>query len=175
MASPVMRYFERQGWTRNQASGIAANIQAESGFNPRAVGDGGEARGVGQWHPERQAQFNAWARRNRLPDLAHARLMEQLRYYNYELRHSFAGRKLAQTHGAYAAGGVVSRYDERPADGAAQAAARGALAMEIAGPPPAPVQVSVQTTVHRDGASSTRVRTPQGVKVVHTSPVYGVG
>lgn len=174
IASAVMRYFERMGWTRNQAAGIAANIQAESGFNPRAVGDDGAARGIGQWHPARQAQFDAWARRNRLPGLDHAGLMEQLRYYNYELRHSLAGRKLAETQGAYAAGGVVSRYDERPADAAGQAAARGALAMEIAGPPP-PLQVNVQTTVHRDGTSSTRVRTPQGVKVVHTSPIYGVG
>ena len=174
MASAVMRYFERQGWTRNQAAGISANIQAESGFNPRKPGDGGAAYGLGQWHPARQAQFDAWARRNKLPDIRHAGMLEQLRYYNYELKHTLAGRKLAATSGAYQAGEVVSKYDERPAKTLLDEKQRGALAMEIAGPPPTPVQVSVQTTVHRDGASSTRVRTPQGVKVLFTSPVYGV-
>lgn len=173
MSGAVMRYFERLGWTSAQAAGIAANIQAESGFNPRAVGDNGAAMGIGQWHPDRQAAFNAWALRNRLPGLAQADLPEQLRYYNYELRHSVAGRKLAGATNAYDAGAIVSLYDERPADAAGQAASRGALATRLAGPQP-PVNVSVQNTIHRDGSATTRVQSPSGVKIVHTSPVDGV-
>lgn len=172
MAPAIMRFFERRGWTQQQAAGIAANIQAESGFNPRAVGDHGAAYGVGQWHPARQAAFDSWARQNRLPGLHSAGLMEQLRFYNYELRHSAAGRKLAGARSAYQSGAIVSLFDERPADAAGQAAARGALATRLAGAqPPAPVNVNVQTTVHRDNSAVTRVQTPAGVKIVHTSPV----
>lgn len=172
LAPAVMRYFMRQGWTQAQAAGIAANIQAESGFNPAAVGDNGAARGIGQWHPDRQAAFNAWALRHRLPGLAQADLLEQLQYYNYELRHSAAGKRLAGARDAYSSGAIVSLYDERPADAAGQAASRGALATQLAGAQP--VNVSVQTTVHRDGSASTRVQTPAGVKIVHTSPVDAV-
>lgn len=173
LAPAVMRYFMRQGWSLTQAAGIAANIQAESSFNPRAVGDNGAAMGIGQWHPDRQAAFNAWALRNRLPGLSQADLSEQLQFYNYELRNSAAGRRLAGANSAYDAGAIVSLYDERPADAAGQAASRGALATQLAGPQP-PVNVSVQTTVHRDGSASTRVQSPSGVKIVHTSPVDGV-
>src|SRR6185437_9747276 len=108
-------------------------------------------------HPDRQAAFNAWALRNKLPGLRQAGLLEQLQFYDYELRHSTAGKRLAATRSAYDAGAAVSLYDERPADAAGQAASRGALASQIAGPP---VNVSVQNTIHRDGSATTRVQTP---------------
>jgi hypothetical protein len=175
-AQNVMSYFRSQGWTRAQAAGIAANIQTESGFNPRAVGDRGAAYGIGQWHADRQGAFNTWALRNKLPGLRQADLLEQLQFYNYELRRSPAGKKLAGATNAYDAGAAVSLYDERPADAAGQAAMRGDLATRIAGPAAAapPVNLSVQTTVHRDGSATTRVTTPSGVKVVNTSPTAGV-
>lgn len=171
VAGAVMRYFQSQGWTRAQAAGIAANIQTESGFNPRAAGDNGAALGIGQWHAARQAQFNAWALKNKLPGLAQADLPEQLRYYNYELRHSLAGRKLAGATNAYDSGAIVSLYGERPADAQGQATARGTLATQMAGPQ---VNVQVQNTVHRDGSTTARITTPSGVKIVHTSPVDAV-
>lgn len=41
--------------TKEQAAGVAGNIHVESqGFNPRAVGDGGAALGLAQWHPDRR-------------------------------------------------------------------------------------------------------------------------
>lgn len=41
--------------TKEQAAGIAGNIHVESqGFNPKAVGDGGAALGLAQWHPDRR-------------------------------------------------------------------------------------------------------------------------
>jgi hypothetical protein len=174
MAGAVMRYFQSQGWTRTQAAGIAANIGAESGFNPGAVGDHGAARGIGQWHANRQAMFNSWALRNRLPGLRQADMLEQLQFYNYELRHSGAGKRLAGTTNAYDAGAAVSLYGERPADAAGQAAMRGDLAQRLAGSAAPPVNLSVQTTVHRDGTATTRVTTPSGVKIVNTSPTAGV-
>jgi hypothetical protein len=171
----VMGFFQGQGWSKAQAAGITANIQAESGYDPAATGDNGMARGIGQWHPERQAAFNAWASSNKLPGLGQAGLLEQMRFYDYELKHSDAGRRLAGAKSAGEAGAIVSMYGERPAGGAGEATARGALATQIAGPGAAPqVSVSVQNTIHRDGSATTRVQTPSGVKIVHTSPVAGV-
>lgn len=41
--------------TKEQAAGVAGNIHVESqGFNPKAVGDGGAALGLAQWHPDRR-------------------------------------------------------------------------------------------------------------------------
>src|SRR5688500_17454759 len=34
-ADEAMRYFQSQGWSREQAAGIVANLQAESNFNER--------------------------------------------------------------------------------------------------------------------------------------------
>ncbi|MEB2544080.1 phage tail tip lysozyme [Burkholderia cenocepacia] len=42
------------GWSQAAASGIAANLWRESGFDPNAVGDNGNAFGVAQWHGDRQ-------------------------------------------------------------------------------------------------------------------------
>jgi hypothetical protein len=174
MADAVMRYFQSRGWSRAQAAGITANIQAESLFNPNATGDKGQAYGVGQWHPDRQAAFNSWALKNKLPGLHQADLMEQLQFYNYELRNSSAGKRLAGTSNAYDAGATVSLFNERPADAAGQAAMRGDLASRIAGPGAPALNVSVQTTVHRDNSTTTKIQTPGGVKIVNTSPVNGM-
>lgn len=174
-AQTAMDYFQSQGWTRAQSAGIAANIERESGFDPGAVGDRGRARGIGQWHADRQANFNAWAARNRLPDLEHAGLLEQLQFYDYELRHSHAGTRLKGAKSAYDAGAIVSLYGERPADAQGEAAKRGALAAQLAGSASPPVvNVAVKNTIHRDGSATTRVSTPSGVKIVHTSPVEAV-
>lgn len=40
--------------TKEQAAGIAGNIQIESHFDTKAVGDGGKALGIAQWHPDRR-------------------------------------------------------------------------------------------------------------------------
>lgn len=40
--------------TKEQAAGIAGNIQIESSFDTRAVGDRGQALGIAQWHPDRR-------------------------------------------------------------------------------------------------------------------------
>lgn len=52
---------EGGGYTREQAAGVVGNLMAESGpsLNPAAVGDGGRARGIAQWHPDRQANAAA--------------------------------------------------------------------------------------------------------------------
>lgn len=59
-ARQAMQFFLSRGYSLAQAAGIVANLQAESGsFNPREVGDRGQAYGIAQWHPERQNKIAA--------------------------------------------------------------------------------------------------------------------
>lgn len=53
----AMGFFMHQGWSGAQSAGLAANLLAESNFDPTAVGDNGKAYGIGQWHGDRQALF----------------------------------------------------------------------------------------------------------------------
>lgn len=56
-AQESYEFWRGKGLTHEQALGIVANEQAESGFNPRAVGDGGRAHGLYQHHPDRRANI----------------------------------------------------------------------------------------------------------------------
>lgn len=127
----VAAWFQRQGWTKEQSAGLAANLQIESGFNPRAVGDKGKAVGIAQWHPDRQADFERMSGKS----LQVASLEEQLAFVQYELtrgRYAGVGRALGQTRGASEAGELISRRYEIPANGDVEAMRRGQLAAQIA-------------------------------------------
>lgn len=130
-ASDAIAYFMRQGWTREQAAGIVANLNAESGLNPHGPpGDGGQARGIGQWHEDRQRDFARWAGHT----LDQSTLAEQLAFVNYELtrgRYAGAGAALRKTRSARDAGAVVSSRYERPADVRGEMARRGAAATAL--------------------------------------------
>ena len=126
-----MAFFMRMGWSKEQAAGIVANLKHESNFDPRAEGDGGKAYGVAQWHPDRQANFRKWAGK----DIRESTLEEQLGFVNYELTQGSeqrAGRMLRAAENAQQAGAIVSRFYERPANAAAEAAKRAATAVNIA-------------------------------------------
>lgn len=126
----IMRYFMAQGWSREAAAGIAANLYSESKFNPRAQGDGGKAYGVAQWHPDRQAAFREWAGK----DIRDSSLEEQLAFIHYELtqgRERAAGNKLRGATSAAGAGAIVSSAYERPADRAGEEFRRAALAKQM--------------------------------------------
>lgn len=130
MAYRVIQFFTGLGWTQDQAVGITANLSQESGFNPNAVGDGGKAYGVAQWHPDRQANFKAWAGK----DIRQASLEDQLGFVHYELTQGAevaAGKLLRAADNARDAGAVVSRYYERPAQADAEAARRGNAAAQL--------------------------------------------
>jgi len=130
-AVDAVSFFQRMGWTKEQAAGIVANLHAESNLNPRAVGDNGQAIGVAQWHPDRQSNFKAWAGK----DIRESSLMEQLQFVNYELTQGAerrAGALLRAAQNAQQAGEIVSRYYERPALADAEASRRGAGAVQIA-------------------------------------------
>jgi hypothetical protein len=131
-ASGIIDYFVSQGWSREQAAGIAANLSAESKFNPRSVGDGGSAYGIAQWHPDRQAAFKEKFGH----DIRDSTLEEQLAFVQHELtqgREQFAGAKLRQARTAQEAGATVSQYYERPGDVAGEAARRAQFAGQLLG------------------------------------------
>lgn len=131
-ATDALNYFMRMGWTREQAAGLVANLQHESNFNPKAVGDGGKAYGVAQWHPDRQAEFKRFAGK----DIQNSTLQEQLAFVHWELtrgKEQAAGAKLRASRTAGQAGAAVSQYYERPADRVGEAAKRARTAEAVLG------------------------------------------
>lgn len=110
----VQRFFQSKGWSKAQAEGMAARLMKESSLSPTAVGDNGQAYGVAQWHPDRQADFAQYAGK----DIRQSTLEEQLDFMNYELtrgKERAAGDMLKQTVSANAAEGITTGMYERPA------------------------------------------------------------
>lgn len=135
----AMKYFMEQGWTREQSAGIVANLWAESKMRERAVGDGGQAVGIAQWHPDRQAEF----KRVFGKDLSSATFEEQLQFVQHEMtkgKEQAAGRALRGARTAGQAGAIVSSKYERPY--LDEGASRGALAEKIAAGTPMPDEQS---------------------------------
>jgi hypothetical protein len=123
------------GWTRAQAAGIAANIQAESKGDHKAVGDSGQAYGLAQWHRDRQEAFKKWMGK----DIRESSRDEQLAFINYELREGSerkAGLNLMRARDAGSAGDIVSRMYERPANTEGDAAKRSGIALSLLQPGP---------------------------------------
>ncbi len=122
-------YFMQQGWSAEQAAGIVANLKRESGFDPAASGDGGNAYGLAQWHPDRQADFQQQFGK----PLQGSSFEEQLAFIQHELtkgKEAQAGSYLGSALDAGAAGAIMSEFYERPADGAAEASIRAGMAVE---------------------------------------------
>jgi Phage tail lysozyme len=110
----VQRFFQSKGWSKAQAEGMAARLMKESNLSPTAKGDNGQAYGVAQWHPDRQADFAAYA----VKDIRQATLEEQLDFMNYELtrgKEKAAGDQLRQTTTPLGAEGITTGMYERPA------------------------------------------------------------
>lgn len=98
----IRRKLKESGkFNDTQIEGIRLNLQRESNFNPNAVGDGGKAFGLGQWHPDRQPKdrsFNGqinhlintlsaydgskhWIGRSNYEGFMNARTPEEAHYY----------------------------------------------------------------------------------------------
>jgi spore coat assembly protein SafA len=125
----AMQYFEGQGWTKAQAAGIVANLDAESGLQSIPQNGGGPGYGIAQWEGPRQAEFQRWSGH----DIHGSSFAEQLRFVQHELTttEAGAGNALKQTNDAREAGQIVTRLYERPADTAGQSVARGNRAADI--------------------------------------------
>lgn len=104
----------KMGWTREQAIGIAANLQQESNFDPEAIGDNGKAYGLAQWDPDRQAMFKKVMGK----DIVGSSFREQLQFLDWELRNTEAraGKRLKMETTAAGAAASVSKNYERPAN-----------------------------------------------------------
>ncbi len=113
-ASRAVDFFTGRGWSKEQSQGLVARLMKESGLDPRAMGDGGAAAGIAQWHPDRQANFKQYSGK----DISQSTLEDQLGFVNYELTQGTekrAGTMLKGTTSARAAEGVAAGYYERPA------------------------------------------------------------
>lgn len=129
--SAAMAFFQKMGWSQAQSAGIVANLMAESGLDHGAIGDNGQAFGIAQWHPDRQANFRRWAGK----DIRHSTMQEQLAFVQYELTQGAeqkAGALLLASRNAQDAGSIVSRAYERPLAADAEAAKRGTMAVQLA-------------------------------------------
>lgn len=136
LAASSMDYFKSMGWSHAAAAGIVSNGIAESGLNDRALGDGGRARGIFQWHPDRQREFEKFAG-FRITD-QRANRLKQLEFAHYELtqgREQSAGAKLRNAPDARTAGAIASRSWLRPKAVEKEAEVRGAMADQLAAPP----------------------------------------
>ena len=128
----AVEFFQKQGWTKEQAVGIVANIKRESNFNPNAVGDGGKAFGLAQWHPDRQGEF---AKLFGKP-MQQSSFEEQLAFIHFELtrgKEQRAGNLLRGAQTGYDAAAIVSKHYERPSKRDFEANARGNIADFIMG------------------------------------------
>jgi hypothetical protein len=110
-AKEAIDFFEGKGWTKAQAIGIAANLEVESKFKTNAVGDGGKAYGIAQWHPNRQRKFQEVYGKN----IREAGFKEQLEFVNWELNNTEnkAGNLIRQTQNAGQAAAAVDQHYER--------------------------------------------------------------
>jgi hypothetical protein len=136
----ALAYFIGQGWTAQQAAGIVANLVAESNLNPAAVGDGGAAYGIAQWHQDRQAGFAALIGK----DIHGSSLEDQLAWVHAELNgtEKAAGDALRACMTATQSAAVVCAHYERPADPVNESVKRATIAESILAdqgtPEPAP-------------------------------------
>jgi len=113
-AAKMVAFFEKAGWGAHQAAGIVANLIAESGLNPKKTGDNGQAYGIAQWHPDRQAAFAKWTGH----DIRSSSVEEQLAFVQHEMEtgvNGFTKQMLMAAQSAAQAAFIVSRYYESPA------------------------------------------------------------
>lgn len=113
----ALAFFRGRGLTDAQAAGIVGNLQAESGvnLNPAAVGDGGRAWGIAQWHPDRRRTWEQVNRTQWRRDGSSPNFDQQLQHiwweFNNTERAAYNRIRSARTAGAAAA--IVDQYYER--------------------------------------------------------------
>ena len=120
--SNIADQLRSYGWGDDQIQGALAHLSKETaGFNPNAYGSGKEAKGmpeeaygIGQWHPDRQADFLAIMGH----DIHGSSREDQVAFMNYELskgKEQKAGKDFFGAKGADNAEDVFNREYERSA------------------------------------------------------------
>lgn len=136
-AGPVIDYLRSKGINDNLAKGMAANVEAESGFNPNAVGDGGKAYGLLQWHPSRQADFAAYLGKS----IRESTWQEQLDFAVYEATKGKEKANWAKVENSQSPSEAASNYSKyviRPAEEERRARERAEIAAGYGAPAPQP-------------------------------------
>lgn len=112
-AKIALDYFMQQGWSQEQAAGLVANLQTESGqnLNPAAWNPGEKAYGIAQWRGSRQQDFANAMRKS----IEGSSLQDQLEFVQHELnnKEANAGRRLKSATTAEDAAAIVDQYYER--------------------------------------------------------------
>jgi hypothetical protein len=118
--------LRKEGFTDAGAIGVVGNIGWESGFSTTIRGDGGQAVGYAQWHPDRWGRFLAWI--NKVGPAA-----QKLGPYDPYLQEQWVVQEM-HDYGIYndmknatdplAASALFMRQFERPADQSNAAAQR---------------------------------------------------
>lgn len=150
------------GLTRDQAIGLAANEQAESGGNALAfngAGGGHGAFGLFQWRGQRQADLVAFAKANGLDPTSHD---TELAFKVFELRNKEkkAGAALNGAKSPGDAADIINRLDLRSGTSSSSRIANANKIDKILGPGPGPDPAlasgsSLINGVQRGGMSST--------------------
>lgn len=109
----ALNFFLGRGYSKEQAAGIVGNLHGESGMDIGAIGDGGKAYGLAQWHPDRQSAFKRLFGK----DIRQSSFGEQLSFVDWELRNTEkrAGGFLAGATTVEGATAAFMKYYERPA------------------------------------------------------------
>ena len=115
-AKIALDFFMQQGWTPEQAAGIVANLQAESGqnLNPAASNGDEAAYGIAQWRGSRQQDFQRVMGRL----INGSSLEDQLKFIQWELtdpksRERRSGDRLRAAKTAAEAAAIIDQYYER--------------------------------------------------------------
>ncbi|PZO64606.1 MAG: hypothetical protein DI498_11000 [Paracoccus denitrificans] len=69
VAAQIWNFFSGKGLASHQVAAILGHANAESGFNPGAVGDGGNAHGLFQWNDRRHKLFSHIGGRQNIGDV----------------------------------------------------------------------------------------------------------
>lgn len=122
------------GYNSAAASGLLANIKAESGFRPNASGDGGTSMGICQWHAGRKNRLQNWCANNGFDATT---LLGQLCYLKYELEtyypkvHNYLKSVSDDASGCYDAAYYFCYHFEAPANRASKSDTRGNTAKSV--------------------------------------------
>ena len=115
LADDAIAYFTSKGWTKEQAAGIVGNLHYESnGLDPNAVGDSGQAYGLGQWHIDRQLNFQRIFGKS----IKGSSAQDQLAFVQWELSNTeqYAGTVLKKATTVADATKAFMSLFERPAN-----------------------------------------------------------
>lgn len=125
-AAESMDFWMQNGLTRAQASAMVAQEARESQGDPNAIGDGGQAHGLFQWHSDRQRNIMAGTG----IDVRNSSHGDQLKAALWEMKTRGDFDRLLATDSPEEGAAVATRYFERPADIAGESAMRAKIARD---------------------------------------------